>query len=62
MSWERIGAAMKAHEIMALKAAVAVLRRYSQQGVVDVLATVIHDEEAKRRRMKTVTTSGNRGN
>jgi hypothetical protein len=40
---------MKAHEIMALKAAVAVLRRYPLPGVVDVLVTVVRDEEAKRR-------------
>jgi hypothetical protein len=52
MSYERIGPPMKAHELMALKAAVAVLRRYAHPGVVQVLATLIRDEEAKRRRMK----------
>ena len=35
MAYERIGPPMKAHEIMALKAALAVLRHYAHPGVVD---------------------------
>ena len=51
MSWERIGPPMKAHELMALRAALTVLRRYSHPGVVGVLERLISDEQAKRRRM-----------
>jgi hypothetical protein len=54
MTYERIGPPMRPHEIMALKAALAVLRHYAHPGVVDVLAQVVRDEEAKRRRIKAL--------
>jgi hypothetical protein len=49
--WERIGRPMTAEEILALRGAVNVLHRYSFPGVVQVMETIVRDEEAKRRRM-----------
>lgn len=50
-NYERVGKPMKAEDLMALRNAAIVLRRYGFPGARDVLDTIVADEERKRRRM-----------